>query len=123
MKLTGPIISLAILSFLAAGLCAQEEKKSIESKYLKNMRQVTSGFEKAGEGYFSPDGKKIIYQAVRGGYPFYQIFTQPLKGGTPRLLSTGRTNLLAYVLQHDILGRLVSGPPYPGAVAHREDKC
>ena len=36
------------------------------------------------------DGKQIIYQAVRQEYPFYQIFTQPLKGGIPRLISTGR---------------------------------
>ena len=42
---------------------------------------MTSGFVKAGEGYFSPDGKTIIYQAVPKDYPFYQIYTQPLDGG------------------------------------------
>ena len=63
---------------------------SIESKYLKNIRQVTSGMVKAGEGYFSPDGKQIIYQAVPLDYPFYQIYTQPLAGGRPRRISTGR---------------------------------
>ena len=65
VKLTGLIISLAILCFLGPGVAAQEEEKSVESKYLKNVRQVTSGFAKAGEGYFSPDGKNIIYQATR----------------------------------------------------------
>jgi len=36
---------------------------SIESKYLKNIRQLTTSddFAKAGEGYFSPDGKTIIF--------------------------------------------------------------
>lgn len=63
---------------------------SIESKYLKNARQLTSGMVKAGEGYFSPDGKNIIYQAVPQGYPFYQIYKQPLDGGKPTLISTGR---------------------------------
>lgn len=63
---------------------------SVEGKYLSNVRQVTSGFVKAGEGYFSPDGKTIVYQAVPQGYPFYQIYTQPLAGGTPKLVSTGR---------------------------------
>jgi Tol biopolymer transport system component len=66
---------------------------SIESRYLKNVRQVTSGFLKAGEGYFSPDGKTIIYQAVPKDYPFYQIYTQPLDapaGTPPRRVSTGR---------------------------------
>ena len=63
---------------------------SLESKYLSNVRQVTSGFVKAGEGYFSPDGETTIYQAVPQGYPFYQIYTQPLAGGEPKLVSTGR---------------------------------
>ncbi|HJN10834.1 MAG TPA: biopolymer transporter Tol [Pirellulaceae bacterium] len=62
----------------------------IETRYLSNIRQVTRGFEKAGEGYFSPDGKTIIYQAIRAEYPFYQIYTQPLSGGQPKLISTGR---------------------------------
>ena len=48
---------------------------------------------KAGEGYFSPDGQTIIYQAEPLDYPFYQIYTQPLAetgGGRPKLLSPGR---------------------------------
>jgi Tol biopolymer transport system component len=68
----------------------QKPAASIEAKYLKNIRQVTSGMTKAGEGYFSPDGKQIIYQAIPAGYPFYQIYTQPLAGGRPRRISTGR---------------------------------
>lgn len=67
-----------------------EEPSSTEEKYLSDIRQVTSGFERAGEGYFSPDGKTIVYQAYPPGYPFYQIYTQPLAGGTPKLISTGR---------------------------------
>ncbi|MBA4017034.1 MAG: biopolymer transporter Tol [Pirellula sp.] len=68
---------------------------SIESQFLSNMRQVTSGFTKAGEGYFSPDGKQIVYQAVSTDYPFYQIYTQPLQAAgapfpKPKLISTGR---------------------------------
>jgi TolB protein len=67
---------------------------SVEGTFLKNMRQVTKGMVKAGEGYFSPDGKTIVYQAQPLDYPFYQIFTEPLSGplsgGTPKLISTGR---------------------------------
>src|SRR4051812_37505605 len=69
---------------------ALAEKPSIESRYLSNIRQVTSGFVRAGEGYFSPDGRTIIYQAVPQDYPFYQIYTQPLSGGKPSRVSTGR---------------------------------
>jgi len=47
-------------------------------------------FVKAGEGYFSPDGTAIIYQAQPLDYPFYQIYTQKLAGGRPTQISTGR---------------------------------
>jgi TolB protein len=79
-------------------------KESIESKYLKNVRQITFDFAKAGEGYFSPDGRSIIFQAVPRAYMFYQIYTLELPKGAaqaasgqqagasnqPKLVSTGR---------------------------------
>ncbi|MCO6457816.1 MAG: PD40 domain-containing protein [Pirellulaceae bacterium] len=65
-------------------------KPSVEGRYLNNVRQVTTGFEKAGEGYFAPDGRTIVYQAIRREYPFYQIYTQPLDGDRPKLISPGR---------------------------------
>ncbi len=56
---------------LAALLIAQpppppdtREADLAEAKHLKNIRQVTFGFAKAGEGYFRPDGQGIIFQAV-----------------------------------------------------------
>ncbi|MFP6762789.1 MAG: biopolymer transporter Tol [Planctomycetaceae bacterium] len=61
-----------------------------ESRHLSNIRQVTSGLPRAGEGYFSPDGKSIVYQAYPVGYPFYQIYTQPLDAKVPTRVSTGR---------------------------------
>lgn len=61
-----------------------------ESQHLAHLRQVTYGLPRAGEGYFSPDGKWIVYQAYPIGYPFYQIYIQKLDEKTPRLLSTGR---------------------------------
>lgn len=73
-------------------VAAAEEGDSIESTYLTNIKQLTSpdDFEKAGEAYFSPDQKTIVYQAVADGYPFYQIYTQPLAGGKAKRISTGR---------------------------------
>lgn len=91
-----PLLARAILvgavSTLLAIQCQSfaSAEDSIEPKFLTNIKQLTTGFEKAGEGYFSPDGKTIIYQAVRKEYPFYQIYTQPLSGGQPKLISTGR---------------------------------
>ncbi len=64
-----------------------------EAPFLSNIRQVTfseMGFERAGEAYFSPDGKKIAFQAVPIGKKHYQIYVMDLDEGIPRMVSTGR---------------------------------
>jgi Tol biopolymer transport system component len=64
-----------------------------EAVHLRNIKQVTSdvAFARAGEGYFSPDGRTIIFQAEEkdSGNPFYQIFTQDLATGKFRRVSSG----------------------------------
>ncbi len=95
------IAALSALWLASAGHCHAQTggaAESIEGRFLANIHQVTSGMVKAGEGYFSPDGTRIVYQAQPQGYPFYQIYTQPLAGplagqlagGEPVRLSTGR---------------------------------
>jgi Tol biopolymer transport system component len=85
------LLALAFTFFSLVSAAAQEPSLStLEQSFLANVRQVTQGFVKAGEGYFSPDGQTIIYQAVPREYPFYQIYTQPLAGGEPKRVSTGR---------------------------------
>ena len=73
-----------------------------EAVHLKNIRQVTHDFVRAGEGYFSPDGKQIIFQAEEKstGNPYYQIFTQDLATGrVTRVSHTPGRFLPAY--RHD----------------------
>jgi Tol biopolymer transport system component len=79
---------LAVLA-LAAEPAADWDKA--ESRYLSNVRQVTRDFVRAGEGYFSPDGKTIIFQAEEKGTgnPFYQIFTMDLATGKVTRVSPG----------------------------------
>jgi Tol biopolymer transport system component len=62
-----------------------------EAEHLANLKQVTRDFVRAGEGYFSPDGKTIIFQAEEkeGGNPFYQIFTMNLDTGKVTRVSPG----------------------------------
>jgi TolB protein len=62
-----------------------------EARYLRNIRQVTFDFVRAGEGYFSPDGSKIIFQAEEKGTgnPFYQMFVQDLATGRTIRVSPG----------------------------------
>ena len=64
--------------------------EKLETGHLKNIRQVTFGFVRAGEGYFSPDGKHIIFQAEeKGDNPFYQMFVQNLETGKFHRVSPG----------------------------------
>jgi len=104
--------TLTPLLVLAAALVSQDPAAApgmpagdvarLEARHLKNVRQVTSGFARAGEGYFSPDGQSIIFQAVVNVAPSifhqpgpdedgYQIFLGALKDDTPaRMVSTGK---------------------------------
>ena len=68
-----------------------DDWKAAEAAHLANIKQVTTGFVRAGEGYFSPDGKKVIFQAEEKdtGNPFYQIFVQDLATGSYRRVSPG----------------------------------
>jgi Tol biopolymer transport system component len=80
-------LSLALL----APADAPEGWKAQEAAHLTHIKQVTSGFVRAGEGYFAPDGQRIIYQAEEKdtGNPFYQIFVQDLRTGQFRRISPG----------------------------------
>lgn len=62
-----------------------------EHKHLHNIRQLTTDYVRAGEAYFSPDGKQIIFQAEEKdtGNPFYQIFRMDLATGATRRVSPG----------------------------------
>ncbi len=79
----------ALLSTLTVQIAA-EDVVTQEAVELSNIRQVTQGLPRAGEGYFSPDGKWIVYQAYPVGYPFYQIYVQALDERTPMRISPGR---------------------------------
>jgi tricorn protease-like protein len=81
------IVWLVSLLFLFDG----EDWQKQEAAYLSNIRQVTKDFVKAGEGYFSPDGKQIIFQAEEHGTgnPFYQIFVMDLANGKCTRVSPG----------------------------------
>lgn len=77
------------------GRTADEAGAAPEAAYLSDLHQVTAGLTKAGEGYFSPDVRRVCYQGVPPGYPFYQIYVQPFDPSAPgvaepRRISTGR---------------------------------
>lgn len=52
-----------------------------DENLLSSIEQLTfpyMGFDRAGEAYFSPDGKTIIFQAIPHNEDSYQIFTMDL---------------------------------------------
>ena len=65
------------------------EKTFDGEKHLKDVRQLTFGGENA-EAYFSPDGKKLIYQSTpeRGGCD--QEYVMDLATGETKLVSSGK---------------------------------
>jgi len=61
-----------------------------ESDLLSNTRQLVTDSLRSGEGYFSADGRELIYQSEQAGdNPFYQIFVLDLASGVSRLVSLG----------------------------------
>mgnify|MGYP001617480478 FL=1 len=82
------ILSTTYLSCNLGIAMASDENK--EKDLLKNIRQLTFEGEKSGEAYFSPNGKKIIFQSIRNNNKFYQIYTMNSDGSEIKMVSTGR---------------------------------
>src|SRR5215470_8737436 len=80
-----------LLASLALGTPPADDWKVQEAVHLQNIRQVTHDFIRAGEGYFSPDGKQVVFQAEEKdtGNPFYQIYVMDLATKRFRRLSPG----------------------------------
>lgn len=71
--------SLVLITCAAAG-----------DQFLAQPRQLTFSGKRAGEGYFSKDGQRLIFQSEREeGNPFYQIYLLDFETGDVRRLSNG----------------------------------
>jgi Tol biopolymer transport system component len=82
---------LSILACLILGAAPTDDWEKAEAVYLRTISRVTRNFARAGEGYFSPDGKQIIFQAEEkdSDNPFYQIFVMDLASGATHRVSPG----------------------------------
>jgi Tol biopolymer transport system component len=62
-----------------------------ERDFLSRVRRLTVEGKRAGEGYWSPDGTRLVFQSEREpGNPFYQIYTLDLTTGDTKRISPGR---------------------------------
>ena len=61
-----------------------------ERDFLSRIRRVTLEGRRAGEGYWSPDGRRLVFQSEREpGNPFYQIYTLEFASGDTMRVSPG----------------------------------
>lgn len=73
------LLCVAILAF--SSFCPAQQ--------LTNVRQLTSGGENA-EAYWSPDGKRLIFQSTRGDSKCDQIYIMNADGSDQHMVSTGK---------------------------------
>src|SRR5205823_2190871 len=70
---------LTLLTLATAQCQPPDDWKTQEAANLKHIQQLTTDFARAGESYFSPDMKHIIFQAEeKEKNPFYQMFVMDL---------------------------------------------
>ena len=61
-----------------------------ERDFLSRVRRLTVEGRRAGEGYWSPDGQRLVFQSEREpGNPFYQIYALDLSSGETSRVSPG----------------------------------
>ena len=79
-----------ILTLLICSAGLQAQSTNNEEVFLTNTRQLTLEGKRSGEGYYSSDGKQIIFQSERQqDNPFYQIYILDLRSGDTHRVSTG----------------------------------
>src|SRR5688500_10899375 len=83
-----------LLALLLAAACgpwaSASDEPGQEPRFLTNARQLIFEGRRSGEGYFSTDGQKLIFQSEReAGNPFYQIYRLDLRSGETARVSPG----------------------------------
>jgi len=74
----------------ATALSAQSPASYQERDFLSRVRRLTVEGRRAGEGYWSPDGKRLVLQSEREpGNPFYQMYVMDLTTGDTTRISPG----------------------------------
>ncbi len=92
MNLISKLIAAGAIAAAAMAAVSADKPGAVyqEQDFLTDIRQLTTEGRRAGEGYWSPDGKRIVFQSEREpGNPFYQIYVLDLASGRTTRISTG----------------------------------
>src|SRR5687768_6900037 len=82
------VVALFFSAFIPVD--AQSGPGATERNFLSRIRRLTVEGKRAGEGYWSPDGKRLVLQSEREpGNPFYQIYVLDLASGDTKRISPG----------------------------------
>ena len=83
--------ALAVAGLVSgSALALADASPGHEAQLLSNPRQLIFEGRRSGEGYFSADGRLMIFQSEReSGNPFYQIYLLDLETGDTRRVSPG----------------------------------
>src|SRR3954471_20245329 len=69
----------SLLTLALTGGCATPTtRQGSETDSLSDVTQLTRGFDRAGEAYFSPKMDWIVFQATPHGQTNYQMYMAPL---------------------------------------------
>lgn len=83
------LFAAVLVALAAPGAARHSQHGHPKESRLANIRQLTFGGENA-EAYFSPDGRRLVFQSTRAPYACDQIFTMSIDGSGVRLASTGK---------------------------------
>lgn len=84
------LAATAVLAVWMALPAAQAPAANPEREFLSRIRRLTVEGRRAGEGYWSPNGSRLVFQSEREpGNPFYQIYTVDLATGRTFRISPG----------------------------------
>ncbi|MEZ5294409.1 MAG: hypothetical protein R2745_25240, partial [Vicinamibacterales bacterium] len=85
------IAAAALVTALAlGGLVSAQDSTNQERQFMTRVRRLTVEGRRAGEGYWSPDGKRLVFQSEREpGNPFYQMYVLDLTTGDTTRISPG----------------------------------
>lgn len=89
LHVAAAVACLAVAQLGAAAL--QQAAPALQERdFLSRTRRITVEGRRSGEGYFSPDGTRMVFQSERDpSNPWYEIFTLDMTNGDIKRISSG----------------------------------